>query len=178
MYNVGAHLQLSLGGPVELSPLFEWGGIAITSGYELSSYKLSLAQELPLEQEIDGAQVKWTANGTYDLGATASTIPVELSTNLRIALVTPYVGGGFDFNVADAASNASLSGPIDASAAGVTERLGSAAVTIAGAGAADPQVGRVFGGVQLNLSVLKIYGQLNYGLNQTYGAFVGTRVAM
>jgi hypothetical protein len=178
MYNLGAHLQISVGGPVEVSKVVEWGGIAITGGYELSSYKLSLASALPLTQQVDLATVTWTATGTYDLGATATTIPIELSTNLRLAVLTPYIGGAIDLNTAQASSLASLSGPITASAAGVTEALGSASVSIDGAGAADPVVPRVFGGLQLNISAFKIYGHVNVGFNDSFGAHVGTRVAL
>jgi hypothetical protein len=177
MYNVGGHAQISLGG-AKLSPLAQWGGIAFTGGYELSSYELSLAQELPLEQQVDPATVTWTANGTYDLRATSTTIPLEVSTNVRIAIVSAYAGGGFDLNTGDATSNASLSGPIDARAQGVSDTIGSASVSLAGLGSADPQVGRLFGGAQLNLSYFKVYGQLNYGFNSTYGAFLGARFAM
>ncbi len=37
--------------------------------------------------------------------------------------------------------------------------------------------GAEVGGVQLGLSLFKIYGQLNYGFNETYGAHVGLRLA-
>jgi hypothetical protein len=185
LYNVGAHLQVSVGSPVKAGGVVEWGGIAFTGGYELSAYQLSLQQELPISKEVDAgngvvsapATLTWTANGTYDLGATASTIPLEVSTNLKIAVVTPFVGAGFDINAADATSNAGLTGPISAKAAGQTEDIGSASVTLAGTGSAEPFVPRLFGGVQLGLSLFKIYGQLNYGFNETYGAHVGLRLA-
>lgn len=178
MFNVGGHLQLSFGGPVKIGGVAEWGGIALTGGVDLSSYHLSLQQELPLEQDVDPAKVKWTATGTYDLGSTTTTFPLEVSTNLRVAVVTPFVGGGVDLNTANAGSDANLSGPIDATAAGQTENIGSASVTLSGAGSADPVAPRLFGGLQLGLSAFKIYGQLNYGFNQTYGGHVGVRVAM
>lgn len=178
MYNVGAHLQVTVGGPKKLSPVLGWGGVALTAGYELSSYGLSLAQDLPLSQKMSGANVTWTAAGTYDLGATATTIPLEVSTNFKIALVSPYAGFGFDLNTAEATSTASLSGPISASAQGVKDTLGSASVSLTGLGNAEPQVPRLFGGAQVALSYFKVYGQLNYGFNDTYGAFVGARFAM
>ncbi len=177
MYNVGGHLQIKLFGLLDGAPV-EWGGIDLTGGYERSWYKLGLSQELPITQDVDPATVTWTATGAYDIEATADTIPLELSTNLRVLVVSGYVGGGVDLVTGSARSEASLSGPISATAQGVTEDLGTASVSLGGLGEADVQVPRIFVGAQANILVLKIYGQLNIGLNETYGGFVGARVAM
>ncbi|MCA9493325.1 MAG: hypothetical protein KC621_25515 [Myxococcales bacterium] len=177
MYNFGAHAQIVLGG-VTSGPA-EWGGVALTGGYERSWYKLSLGQALPITQEISPATVTWAAEGAYDLSATADTIPLELSTNLRVTVLTGWVGGGVDIvPTGSATSVASLSGPVSASAAGQNEQLGTIGVSLAGTGQADLQVPRIFMGVQGNLFALKAFGQLNIGLNQTYGGFIGMRVAM
>lgn len=178
MYNFGGHVQLSVGGPKKLTPVFTWGGLLLTAGYEQSSYRLSLSQTLPLSQKIEPATVTWRATGTYDLGATARTVPIELSTNFRVAVLTPYAGVGLDLDTADASSQVSLSGPISASAQGAKEDLGSASVTLDGFGSAAPLSPRVFGGAQVALAYFKLYGQLNYRFDQTYGAFIGARFAM
>jgi hypothetical protein len=181
--NFGAHAQLKLGGPVKAGPIAEWGGIDLTAGYEISSYKLSLGSAWPISTDIDPATVTWKASGTYDIGAKASTIPLEISTNLKITVITGYLGGGFDLMTSSATSTASLSGPVsatapDGSGGTIRETLGTAGASLDGAGVGDPQAARIFGGAQVNASVLKVYGQLNLGFNRTYGAHVGVRIAL
>ena len=179
MYNFGAHAQIKLGGPVSMK-VVEWGGIDLTGGYEQSFYRLQLSQGLPITQDLDGAAVTWTAEGNYEISASAGTIPLELSSNLRLAVLTAYLGFGYDLDPtgATADSDAVLSGPIEASAGGRTEDLGTATVSLAGDGIADPNQARVFVGAQANILVLKVFGHVNVGLNDTYGGFVGVRLAM
>jgi hypothetical protein len=47
-----------------------------------------------------------------------------------------------------------------------------------GLGIADELTPRVFGGVQVGLAVLKLYGHLNIGLNNSVGGHVGARIAL
>lgn len=177
MYNFGVHGQIKLFGPVDLKAA-EWGGFDLTAGYEQSFYRLSLAQGLPLGAPLGPAELSWNAEGTYTISANAAAIPLELSTNFRVLVATVYVGGAYDLNTADAASEVGLAGPVDVTAQGTTENLGSASVSLAGSGLGDARVGRLFVGAQANLTVLKVYGQLNIGLNEAYGGFLGLRVAL
>ncbi|MEQ1501264.1 MAG: hypothetical protein ABMB14_03495 [Myxococcota bacterium] len=177
MYNFGAHAQLKLFGPVNLK-VVEWGGLDLTAGYERSFYALELTQALPLTQATGPGSLTWTATGDYRISAGAGTIPLELSTNLRLLVATAYVGAGLDLNTATATSAASLSGPVEAKVAGESADIGSVGVSIDGAGDADPAVGRLFVGVQANVLLLKVFGHLNVGLNDTYGGFVGVRIAL
>jgi hypothetical protein len=177
MYNFGAHAQLKLIGPVNLK-VVEWGGLDLTSGYERSFYRLELSRALPLTQSVDGGEVTWTATGTYAIEAGAGAIPIELSTNLRVLVATAYLGGALDLNTANAASRASLTGPVDAVAAGQAADIGTIGVDLDGDAVADPLVGRVFVGLQANVLMLKVFGHLNLGLNETYGGFLGARIAM
>lgn len=179
MYNFGAHAQIKLGGPVNLKAA-EWGGVDLTAGYEQSFYRLQLSQGLPITQDVSPATVTWTAEGNYEISATSGSIPLEVSSNFRVLVVSAYLGFGYDLvpSEATADSTASLAGPLDATAAGQTETLGTASVTLAGNGLADPNQARVFVGLQGNILVLKVFGHVNVGLNETYGAFLGVRLAM
>jgi hypothetical protein len=177
MYNFGVHAQLKLVGPVNLK-VTEWGGFDLTAGYERSYYELELSQALPLAQDLAPARFTWTATGNYTISSSADTIPLELSTNFRVLPLTVYAGGGLDINGASATSSASLSGPVDAQVNGETANLGTATVSISGEGKADEFTPRVFLGAQVNALALKVYGHLNIGLNDSYGGFLGVRVAM
>jgi hypothetical protein len=177
MYNVGGHVQVKLLGPADIK-IAEWGGIDLTTGYERSLYRLELSQQLPLTQTVDSSSVTWTATGSYAIEAGAGTVPLEVSTNLRLLVATVYVGGALDVGAGRATSAASLSGPVSASVAGETEDIGDIGVSLDGEGLADSVAGRTFVGVQANVLMLKLFGHLNLGTNQTYGGFVGVRLAM
>lgn len=180
MYNFGAHLQVKPIGPIDLKVL-EWGGLDITTGYERSFYRLELTQDLPIRQPLtDGgpdATVNWTATGNYAISAAAGTVPIELSSNLRLLMFTVYAGGATDINLAKANAEASLAGPVSVTIDGERSPLGTAGVSLAGESKSDPFVPRAFLGAQLNVFVLKIYGHLNLGID-TYGGSVGARIAM
>jgi len=187
MYNVGAHVQAKVVKGPE-AKVVEWGGLDLITGFERSSYKLSLERELPVSGPVDvqppGAsepeegELTWTADGTYELASTTDTIPVELASNVRVFIVSLYAGGALDIHTARSDATASLGGPIEARLRGQREDIGSAELDLALEGAGDPLVPRGFGGVQLNLTLLKIYGHLNVGANGAVGGHVGGRVAM
>jgi hypothetical protein len=177
MYNVGVHGQLKIV-PEAGNKLTEWGGLDLTAGWERSQYALQLTRALPITAPLDGPEITWTADGVYDITATTDSIPLEVSTNMRVAIVTVFAGGGVDINTSTSTSAASLSGPLDATYQGQSERLGTATLTVGYDGVGDAIVPRAFGGVQVGLSLLKIYGHLNAGLNGTVGGHLGARVAL
>ena len=183
MGNVGAHLQLKLIGGID-AKVTEWGGIDLTSGIEHTTYTFALRQGLPIEAPITGGSARWTADGTYDVSTTSTSVPLEVSTNLRVAVVTAYLGGAYDLNNAVSTSSVSLSGPItgtvDMGTAGqvTDEQLGSASAGLSAYAPAQPQVARIFAGVQANVLALKGFAHLNLTLNGGVGGHVGVRVAI
>ncbi len=178
MYNIGVHVQLKLVNPMG-NAVVKWGGFDLTSGWDRSAYRMALSQAVPIDAPLDrDVTATWTADGVYDIASTTDSIPVELSTNLRLAVITLFAGGGVDINTSTSTSEASLSGPIDASFQGRNENLGSASLTVGYDGVGEPVVPRGFGGVQLNLALFKIYAHLNAGANGAVGGHLGARVAM
>jgi len=188
MYNVGAHVQAKLV-KGKNAKVVEWGGFDLITGFERSRYALKLERELPITAPVDvnptgiqgesqEGELTWTANGTYEIRSTTDTIPVELATNLRLVVLSLYVGGGVDIHAASSDATAGLEGPLEARLRGQSENIGSAALTVDFEGAGDPVVPRGFVGTQLNLSLFKIYGHLNVGGNGSIGGHVGARVAM
>ncbi len=172
--NLGAHLQFSLIKPVDAKAL-EWGGIAFTTGYEKSDYRLTLSQGLPL----DSGDITWDADGQYDITADTSSIPLELSTNVRVLLFSIYGGGGMDVNLGSAASSViSLAGPINTELAGDSTQIGTALVEVGERGKTNGYTPRFFGGVQLNVMFVKVYGHLNVGLDESFGGHLGARIAL
>jgi hypothetical protein len=177
MYNFGVHAQLKLFGPVR-GTIVEWGGLDVTGGYERSFYELTLSQPLPLSQQVEDATVTWDASGDYSITSTADTVPIELSTNLRVFVVSVYGGAAVDLRAATANASVGMDGPVDAERDGETTTLGTAAVSVTGDGVAENMLIRGFGGVQLNAGPAKIYAHLNVASQDRYGGFVGVRVSM
>lgn len=174
LYNLGGHLQIKLIRPPHKG-VVEWGGLDVTGGYEISSYRLSLSDTLPLE--VEG--LKWDATGGFDIAAASQTIPIEVSTNLRLFVFTVYAGGGLDIRQqADTRGVLSLGGPLTASAQGETVTLGSVEASFDATGQAAEYAPRVFGGAQINVLFVKVYGHLNVGFDDTYAGHIGVRAAL
>lgn len=172
--NLGAHLQVMVVKRVEAGPA-EWGGLALTTGYERTRYALSLNDSL----ELEGSGLSWAAAGSYAVETTDNTVPIELSTNMRLAFFTLFGGLALDVRpAATVVSTVSLSGPIEAPVGGARQVVGTAQVsdeaTIAGAG----QTFRFFVGPQLNLGPVKAYAHLNVAPGGGVGGHSGLRLAL
>ena len=177
LYNVGAHVQFELIRPKSLA-VVSWGGIDLTAGVERSVYVLSLNQALPIGEDFGPAEVTWDAQGSYTLSAASTSVPIELSTGVRLVFLTLYGGGALDLDFASATSLAQLSGPLEAEVGNLREDLGSATVALESRGDAKFADPRGFAGAQLDLTALKLYGHVNLGLNQTFGGHIGVRVVL
>jgi hypothetical protein len=71
-----------------------------------------------------------------------------------------------------------LTGPLQAEANGTTGTIGTATLSFLHEGVPGPSFPRVFGGVQINMFVVKVYGQVNLGLDEGFGAHAGMRIAL
>lgn len=173
-FNLGGHIQLKLIRPSHKG-VVEWGGLDVTSGYELSSYRLSLSESLPVET----TGLRWDASGDLDITASSGSIPIELSTNLRVFVVSAYIGGALDIRTAAVANGTmSLGGPLTFTGAGQDQPLGTVNASLALEGHATEYVPRAFAGVQVNIVWLKVYGHVNVGFDDTYAGHLGVRVAL
>lgn len=169
--NYGGHLQVQVVRPL-LGDVVEWGGLALTSGYQSTRFSLDLSSPIPVES----GDLTWNADGTYTISAVSESVPVELSTNLRVLVATAYVGGGVDVNVQSAAdSELVLDGDVEA---GGGTAIGTATVTQQQTAQGDLVVPRVFVGLQADLLMVKLFGQLNIGFEDSFGGHVGLRVAI
>ncbi len=173
LQNYGGHLQVQLVAP-RIGTAVEWGGLALTGGFEFSHYRMVLSQSLPLSQ---GA-LTWKATGGYEIESTSMTVPVELSTNVRLAFLTLYVGVGQDFlNSTSVQSNIELTGPITTTVGGNEVTVANLKVAHADGVTSLQPLPRGFAGVQMNLMMLKVYGHLNATVDGGFGGHVGLRLA-
>lgn len=169
--NAGGHLQVQLLRVRDMGGA-GWGGVAFTTGYERTAYALTLEQTIPVETAI----TTWDADGVYEVRAVANSIPLELSTNMRAGFFTVFGGGGLDFMVAGSGeTDMDLRG-------GLTDEsgrtVGEALITWSDATDVSGMSPRFFGGIQLNIVMVKLYGQLNVSTPEGFGGHTGLRVAM
>ena len=172
LINYGAHLQAQLIRP-RISGIAEWGGLAVTSGYQYASYKLELAYPLPMSTQ----GFTWNADGTYTISANTMSVPLEVSTNLRLLFLTVYGGVGQDlWSQGTSQGTVELAGPITTEVNGQEYRLGRASVSMDETATTDLLLPRAFVGVQIDALWLKLYGHLNADLNGGFGGHLGARM--
>ncbi|MCP4809201.1 MAG: hypothetical protein GY913_12700 [Proteobacteria bacterium] len=175
LLNYGGHIQFKII-KSRNEAMAEWGGLDLTAGYEYSAYTLSATKGLPIES----SGTTWDATGTYTITSTTWSVPVELSTNIRVAFWTLFGGVAYDaYQNGSASSTIGLDGDITTKVQGQSMRLGSAGVTY-GESAALPEFGlpRAFVGTQINIFPVKIYGHMNMALDEGFGGHAGVRVAL
>src|SRR3954463_1081484 len=95
--------------------VLRWTGLDITSGLELTRWSLGTKDDIQTGFMVDGtnssAPLVLDSAGTFDVKANAMTIPVEVSTGIRIALlVSVYVGAAADFTASTGKLRANLDG--------------------------------------------------------------------
>jgi len=178
MVNYGGHIQIKVGGPINIKAV-EWGGVDLTSGYERGSYTLGLSGAVPVERAVDDdLTVRWKANGDFAITTSSATVPIEVSTNVRVLVFTAYAGAAVDLAMGQGDAEGSVSGPVLLDVDDQTERIGTATVSAVGRAAVTPQVGRAFLGVQINVLPVKLYGHINGGSNGGFGGHLGARLAL
>jgi hypothetical protein len=170
--NVGVHFQIKLLSDRDsslLSALLRWGGIDITTGFDRSHSTLSLARGLGRDFPLEGVQpaafVNVNSQGTLSLDTSVFSIPLEISTNVRfLYFLSAYVGAGLDVQI-DGTSTLSadvgglMTGKIPS--LGFAQPIGNFRVTAQqGSSLTSGQV-RGLVGLQLNLTVVKVFVQLN-----------------
>ena len=171
---LAGHLQVKLVRPTDRKGAVTWGGLDLTSGFEWASSSLWLSRDLDLEVD----DLEWAATGTYQVDTQAMSVPIELSTNLHLAVVSLFAGGALDVtHAAEAHSTAGLNGPLKTSGDS-PQQLGTITMVMDETGEAGGLSGRAFGGLQIDIFTLKLYGHLNVGFDQTMGGHVGVRMAL
>lgn len=173
--NYGGHLQIQLIKGGKKTSGIRWGGLDLTSGYEFSSYALALEKGLPVASD----DLTWDASGNMTLKAMAQSVPIEASTNFHIFVVTGFLGAGGDYNLSGTSeAEIGIDGPITLSFNGEDQDVGAASASISQGGVASTFTPRVFGGAQIDIFMVKLYGQLNVTLDRSVGGHIGVRVAL
>jgi hypothetical protein len=179
-HNWGVHGQLRLFGPSTKSSvtklLIRWGGIAITSGVDYSRMTLNAQKNIhssfnlpayAVGLPMGSVTVQSSGTLTFSLQQTTWSVPLEVTTSLRLlSLFTIYGGLGIDFQLGGGSDlvidmqDAALSGKIPGTS-GTTD-LGTASITVAQHVSPSPARLREIVGLQVGLfDVVRIFLQMN-----------------
>lgn len=182
--NAGVHGQYHLFFPAKDAStlLFLWTGLHLTAGVELSRWSFGIEDDVTRDATVDGdngasTTITTVATGRFDLSATSTTIPLEVTTSARILyFVGVYAGAGLDFQVGKARADATLDGvmtgtdPTDGSAV----NMGTAVITASGEQGPSPVAYHLLGGLELNVWRLKAFLQGTFvpvdGASLAFGA--------
>jgi hypothetical protein len=168
--SAGLHAQYRVILPQEdagAATALRWTGIDVTSGFEFTRWSLGVDDDITTNFAVDGssgsAMLVLDSKGTFDVRSTAMTVPVEVTTGMRIALlVSVYVGGAVDLTTSTGKLSTSLNGNL------LTDDMrsvGTATMTGNGDNSGTPFSGRILAGAQLNLWKIKVYTQVNASPN-------------
>jgi hypothetical protein len=169
-FNIGSHIQYRVLGPVGSEAIAQWGGLAITTGYEYSSMSLSLSDTFETTSSIgSGVLLRTVSSGQLDIDQRASTIPIELTTSVRLLyLFTVYGGVGVDFQFGSASAVFDLESRVETAESGQSfARAGAARITVDDLGDPNRVLFRALAGLQLNLGPVRIFGQANVAFQDT-----------
>lgn len=170
IFSAGLHAQYRVLLPqadTGTATILHWTGIDITSGIEMTRWSLgvddSIATDLVVQGTNASTAVVLDSVGTFDVSSTAMTVPAEVSTGMRIALLlSMYVGAAVDFTTSSGKLTTNLNGTL------ITEdgrTVGTTSVTGGGDNSGSPASGRILAGLQLNLWKLRVYTQVNASHN-------------
>lgn len=190
MKTMGAHVQLKLlgrpGHLLGLGPLFSWGGIDITTGYERNTLDLALRKPINSRFDLDDAAVPATiyleSTGTLAASMATTSVPLEITTNLQVLkLATVYGGFGFDWQTGDSTLNMNLNGDLTGEVKAFPDQVADLGmVNVSATEKTTPSAGRIrmLVGAQANILILRVFVQANALPSRgLYGIAFGGRVA-
>ena len=159
--------------------MVKWGGLDLSGGMEFTKTEAGISvDDIDANTNLDsGAELLTLSSAELTADVSSFAIPLEVSSNIRLLyFLTLYMGLGLDLPVGDASADITLDTNIRGRLAnGTIIDGGTAAISVEDAEGSDI-LPRFFFGTQLNISVIKLFGQLNVS-DSVWGASFGLRVA-
>lgn len=168
--SAAAHVQYKLFSPTRgwKRLVVQWGGLDVTTGLEVAHWSyglrggLSTSFELANQAGTMATTIEAATAGSLGLSATTVTLPLEVTTSLRLLyLASLYVGVGLDLQAGASSLDLGVSGALTGTRpdTGAAETIG--ALTVTGTGSKGPSVAGYHAllGLQANLWRLKVFTQ-------------------
>lgn len=161
--------------------LLKWGGVFLHTGFQSSTSKITATSEIEddnIGTDGDAATADITdSTATFEIEADTWSIPIELSTYIRAAYVFTLFGGvGADIVQGSTDVSLDAGGTITGTGAS-SGYTASVDASESDSGDADVTNMRVFGGVQFNIPLFRLYAQMNSGIgNDLIGLNLGAKI--
>lgn len=169
--NGAAHVQYALI-PAPPGRVARWTGVQLTTGLELTQWSLGTDQAMGTSFAIEGHRIGYDMNGHFRLSSDSLAVPLELSTGVRVAILSVYGGVGVDVAQGQGTIDAQLTGPLHDMDG---RELGTVTITGHDSHGASPVTARALGGVQIDAWKLKIFGHVNAAAGSATSLGVGVR---
>jgi hypothetical protein len=169
-----------------------WGGVKFHFGYEYNKTNIEFKSQLResvAETSSNGETISGTIRGNPSalIAAKTHSIPLELSTDIRLLYILSLYGGvGADYSMGEASgrgglnadsSELSCTGGVCGPSPGTNVDV-QAEANIDAKGKVNPLLFRGFAGLQVNLPYVRIFGQIDKSFgNELIGATAGVRLA-
>jgi hypothetical protein len=161
--------------------MLEWGGLHLHTGFQRNKMAMKLTQGFDgTTVDVDtgsgtGSVSLDGVSATFDLDSTVTSIPVEVSTYLRMLYVfTLYGGLGFDYTIGKSDIGVTANGSVNDGTSGYGATIDA---DESGDGKAKATNFRSFAGIQFNVPFVRVYAQMNKGLgSDLVGANFGIKV--
>lgn len=153
----GAHVQREIVAAGE-----RWAGVDVTTGLEYARWTVGEAMPIHTHFTVTGANsqkktIDYLAAGTLDVRADTYSVPIEVTTGVRLGALGLYGGGGLDLTLGSSDISAVLSGDLTVN----TEMtpIGTAKITASGSAGPDALGVHALGGIELHTRHVRVYVQ-------------------
>jgi len=161
LITAGAHVQYQL---VPFTPpsAARWTGVAITTGLEYARWSVGLASTYETHVVVTGsadrASIHLSNAGTLEVLAQTATVPLEVSTGVRLAeIVGLYTGAGMAVTTGSSTIEAVLDTTMSVNASRMT--IGTAHVTASETASPSTWAAHAFAGLELRAGFIHVYAQ-------------------
>ena len=140
-----------------------WTGVAVTGGLQVARWTISETQPIQINFHVTGTSgqkktVDLVSTGTLAVKASTYTIPIEVTTGVRLLdVLALYGGGGVDLTLGDSSIEAQLAGDLTINAD--HEPIGTAVITATGTGGPDTFSVHALAGLELHTRHVHVFAQ-------------------
>lgn len=176
LVTLGAHVQYQLV-PFTRPSAARWTGVAITTGVEYARWSVGLASTYETRVFVTGSadrkRIHLSNAGTLDVLAQTTSVPLEVSTGVRLAeVVGLYMGVGAAATTGSSTIEAALDTTLSVNDPRMT--IGTARVTASETTSPSAWTASAFGGIELRAPYLHVYGHGAIGPDER-GVAIGVR---
>ncbi len=166
--------------------LVRWGGITVQTGFEVMKLKLTMKKTVSQNQEVTApgpttVNIKFSGDAFIDVETSSFSIPIEISTNIRLLYaLTMYGGFGLDINSGKSTGSAGMQNTSSQVVVGGTPANNPIDISlgIGQEGKSETFFARSFAGLQFNIAIVKVFMHVQKSLNAgVWGANLGLNIA-